>query len=121
MNKQQNDKEAVLAIVLLLLLLQWRFNIKYGLLIIAVFIIIALLSKSFASLCNKGWMLLAKMLNAVSSKVMLLLVYVVIVLPTAFFMKLFKKSAVKFNPTGTNSNFITTDKKYSKSDFKNPW
>ena len=120
-NKSINPRDSVLAITLLLLLLQWKFAIKYGLPVIAVFILIALLSKPFAAICHSGWMQLAKLLNAISSFVILFIVYVLIVLPTAIYVYLFKKSGIKFKSVNNQSNFISINKQYSNTDFSRPW
>ncbi|NOT91680.1 hypothetical protein [Ferruginibacter sp.] len=119
--KNINPRDSVLAITLLLLLLQWKFAFKYGLPVIAVFILIALLSKPFAAICHRGWMLLAKLLNAISSFVILFIVYVLIVLPTAIYVYLFKKSGIKFKSVNNQSNFISINKQYSNTDFSRPW
>jgi hypothetical protein len=119
--KNINPRDSVLAITLLLLLLQWKFAFKYGLPVIAVFILIALLSKPFAAICHRGWMLLAKLLNAISSFVILFIVYVLIVLPTAIYVYLFKKSGIKFKSVNNQSNFISINKQYSNTDFYRPW
>ncbi len=119
--KNNIHKDSVLAIALLLILLQWRWPQQYGLPIITVFILLALLSEPFAALCHSGWMGLAKFLNAISSTVLLAAVYLLIVLPTALFSRLFKKSAVKFKSSNKQSNFIAINKQYSNTDFLQPW
>jgi len=119
--KTTNHKDSVLAITLLLLLIQWRFPVKYGLPVIAGSILLCLLWAPFASICHSAWMLLAKGLNAISSFVLLLLVYVVVVLPTAAFSRLFKKSGIKFKSVNPNSNLVVTNKQYSNLDFLHPW
>lgn len=120
-NKNINPRDSVLAIVLLLLLLQWKFAFKFGLPVMAVFILVALLSKSFAAICHSGWMLLAKLLNAISSFVILFIIYVLIVVPTAIYVSLFKKSGIKFKSVNNQSNFISINKQYSNTDFLKPW
>jgi hypothetical protein len=120
-SKNINPRDSVLAIVLLLLLLQWKFAFKFGLPVITVFILIALLSKPFASLCHRGWMLLAKLLNSISSFVILFIIYVLVVAPTAIYVSLFKKSGIKFKSVNDQSNFISINKKYSNTDFSRPW
>jgi hypothetical protein len=119
-SKNKNHYEAILAITLLLLLIQWRFNIKYGLLVIAGFVLLSLLSKSFTAICYKRWMLLAKGLNAISSFLLLSLIFLLVLLPTALFSKLFNKSAIKFKPVTKNSNLVVTNKQYSNLDFVKP-
>ncbi len=119
--KNTNHKDAVLALTLLLLLLQWRWPQQYGLPIIATFILLSLLFKSFAAVCHKVWMGLAKFLNAISTTLLLTVVYLLLVLPTALFSRLFKKSAIKFKPFNNQSNFIVVDKLYSNEDFLQSW
>ncbi len=114
-------KDAILAITLLFLLLQWRFNWPYGMLAIAGFILVTILSTQFVLVCYKAWMGLAKILNAISSFVLLLFVYLFIVLPTALYVKAFKKSSIRFSSLNSSSNFITVEKIYNKKDFINPW
>jgi uncharacterized membrane protein len=120
-SKNINPRDSVLAITLLLLLLQWKFAFKFGLPVIAGFILVALLSKSFAALCHSGWMLLAQLLNSISSFVILFIIYVLIVLPTGIYVHLFKKSGIKFKSVNERSNFISINKKYSNTDFSRPW
>jgi hypothetical protein len=120
-NKNINPRDSVLAIVLLLLLLQWKFAFKFGLPVITAFILIALLSKPFAAVCHNGWMLLAKLLNAISSFVILFIIYVLIVLPTAIYVSLSKKSGIKFKSVNNQSNFTGINKQYSNTDFLKPW
>ncbi len=119
--KNTNHKDAVLAIILLLVLLQWRWPQQYGLQIIAAFVLLALLFKSFAAICYSGWMGLTKILNAISTTVLLAVVYVLLVLPTALFSRVFKKSAIKFEAVNKQSNFTAVNKQYSNTDFLQPW
>jgi len=119
--KNNNHKDSVLAIVLLLLLIQWRFPVKYGLPVIAGLILLCLLWPAFAAACHHAWMLLAKLLNAISSFVLLLLVYVLVVLPTALYSRIFKKSGIKFKSVNQGSNLVVTNKQYSNLDFLQPW
>jgi hypothetical protein len=118
---KKENKEAVLAIVLLLLIIQWRWPWAYGLPVIALFIIAALLFSPFAEACNKYWLGLAKLLSAVSSFILLAVVYIFIVVPTGLFSRLFKKSAVNFKSVKPQSNFISTAKQYTSTDFLKPW
>lgn len=118
--KNKHNYEAILAITLLLLLIQWRLPLKYGWFIIAGFVLLALLSKTFTAVCYKAWMALAKRLNVISSFLLLSLIFLLVLLPTALFSKLFNKSAIKFKPVNTNSNLVVTNKQYLNLDFVKP-
>ncbi|MFT3933357.1 MAG: hypothetical protein QM726_07075 [Chitinophagaceae bacterium] len=115
------NKDSVLGITLLLILLQWKMQLKYGLIVIAIFIIVAILSNSFSALCHKAWISLAKILNFFSSFLLLLIVYLFVILPTALYLKISKKSGIKMKPLSASSNFVKTDKTYSKEDMADPW
>jgi hypothetical protein len=118
---KSENKDAVSAIVLLLLIIQWRLQWSYGLPAIMAFITLALLFKNFTKACSKCWFWLAKSLNAISSFILLTIVYIFIVIPTGLFSRLFKKSAVNFKSVKPQSNFISINKQYSNLDFLKPW
>src|SRR5579871_534073 len=66
------------------------------------------------------WMKLAEILVFISGKILLTIVFVLIVIPTAFFAKRRKRINMKLEG-GKETYFIERDHEYTKKDFEHPW
>ena len=112
--------ETVLVIVLGLVVIYWfkRYNV---LLLSAIFIgMAALLAPAAAKGIHWFWMKLSDMMGAVSGRVILTLIYVLVLLPLACLAKLFGKSNLRLK-AGGDTCFKDRNHIYTKEDMMNPW
>jgi energy-coupling factor transporter transmembrane protein EcfT len=123
MNRQNTpgEKDSVIAVIILMLLLFLLFKNRgwiYAALIIA---IISLLSSQTTYYLHRIWTFLTEILGRISGSVILLLVFILILIPTAFLKKWFGKSEIIMSNKNIHSVFENRNHKYTKSDFDNPW
>ena len=83
---------------------------------------IGLFIPSLAALIHEGWMLLAKALGFVMSKVILAAVFYLFLFPIATLARLFsKKDPLHLKRTGDASLYTIRNHSYSKDDLLHPW
>jgi hypothetical protein len=112
--------ETVLVIVLGLIVIYWfkKYNV---LLLSAIFIgMAALLVPAVATGIQWFWMKLSGLMGAVSGRVILTVIYLLVLLPLAFLAKLFGKSSFRLKPGG-DTYFKDRNHTYTKEDIMNPW
>jgi predicted membrane protein len=113
------DKKYTTIIVLqTALLVAYLYFRIHGLLIAALVLgLLTILSPFVASIIHKLWMKFAHIIGRVSNTIILTLIFILIIIPTGFLHKLFKKSSAK----PIDSNFKTRQHTFSKEDFEKPW
>jgi len=112
--------ETVLVIVLGLVTVYWfkRYNV---LLLSAIFLgIAALLVPVVATGIHWCWMKLSDVMGALSGRIMLSVIYVLVLLPLAFLARWFGKSSFRLKAGGT-TYFKDRNHTYTKEDMMNPW
>jgi len=112
--------ETVLTIVLALVIIYWfkRWNV---LLLCAISIgIAALLIPAVASGIHWFWMKLSHVMGAVSGRVILTLIYLLVLLPLAMLARIFGKSNFRLKVGGT-TYFKERNHTYTKEDMMHPW
>jgi hypothetical protein len=113
--------ETLLVIVLGLVVIYW-FKRANGYLMAAILVGgIGLLVPLAGQAIHWGWMKLAFILGEISGRVLLTLVYVLVLLPLAFFARLSGKAAMRRKPAGVKSYFKERDHTYVKEDLTQLW
>ena len=115
------EKDSVIAITILLILLFLVFKSRswiYAALTVAV---ISLLSDLVTFYLHKIWTVLTEILGRISGGIILSLVFIFILMPTALLKNWFGKKDIILNRKNISSSFETRNHKYSQSDLDNPW
>jgi hypothetical protein len=82
--------------------------------------LIGIFIKPLAKLISKGWFGLASILGTITSTVILILVYCLILIPLAIIYKLSNKSTLDLKNPGT-SMWHSRDHQYQREDLENVW
>lgn len=121
MDKRSNNKESVLAIVLLLLLVFRFTGNRYVITGAILYIILALLVEKIAVVTDIGWKKVTHVIGMISNAVLLSLLFYLFIFPVGMLLKLFKKgSFVRFSPRLT-STFEVRNKVFTKKDLEQPF
>ncbi len=70
---------------------------------------------------HKSWMMLAKILGYINSRIILSLLFFVVLTPLGIAVRLLKKSEFSLSPKKRNTFFITRNHLYTKKDLLQPW
>ena len=112
--------ETVLVIVLFLAVLYW-FKRRDALLMAAIAVgVLSLLAPPVATGIHWCWMKLADVLGSVSSRIVLTVLYLLVLLPLALLARLFGKTAIRLT-TGDGSYYKDRNHTYTKEDLMHPW
>lgn len=121
MDKRSNNKESVLAVVLLLLLVFQFTRNRYFITGAILYIILALLSEKIAIATDIVWKKVTHFIGVISSAVLFSLLFYLIFFPAGMLLKLFKKgSFIRFSPKLT-STFQARNKLFAKADLEQPF
>ncbi len=121
MRSKSSNKESILAITLLLLLLFLYFrnmNLIYGTI---VFIFLSLLLNSVADFFDMIWKKITQVLGMISSTIILSVLFFGIVFPLGMILKLFNKNPLLLNLGNRQSTFIDINKLFTNKDLENPY
>jgi hypothetical protein len=118
--KRRKQLESIAAIVLLFVLVgRWQRSWYYVWAGVGLF----LLSLVWSGL-RKGlsfyWMKGSEWIGAVTGRVLLTLIFVIVVIPLSFFARWRKRLNIN-RDEGLTSNFKERNHTYSKEDFQDPW
>ncbi len=113
-----DKKYSTIIVLQTALLIAYLYFHRHGLLIAALILgLIAILSPFIAALIHKLWMKFAYILSRISNTIILTLIFIVLLIPTGFLHKLFKKPVPKLRESG----FYNRQHTYTKEDFEKPW
>jgi hypothetical protein len=106
----------IIAFVFIATLIKYKLALGHNYILYGVLIfgIILFSSEKLASLFVKWWMRLGKFMGDINSKIILTVLFLLIVSPTAFLRRLFTKEQTKRKSSWED---VTQE----KSDFKKPW
>ncbi|OSZ82455.1 hypothetical protein CAP35_04075 [Chitinophagaceae bacterium IBVUCB1] len=111
-------KESLLAIVLVGVLLYFLFRRIEVLYVVFAIGILGLASSGFAGFVHKWFGRLTGIIGHINNTILLSLIYWLVLVPVAFFMK--KKTGVILKKPA-NSNFIDRQHLFTKNDLNNTW
>jgi hypothetical protein len=112
--------ESIAVLVLVLSIAAWYYKKPWCFAVAAGLAITGLLLPAVARIIYIGWMKLGIAMGFISSKVILTLVFVCVVIPLGFISRKLGKSSVQLKPGG-KSLFNTRNHTFSKEDMENPW
>lgn len=117
----KGEKDSVIAAIILLLLLYFVFKQRswiYAALAVAV---ISLLSSEVTFYLHRFWNFLTEVLGRISGAIILTLVFIIILIPTAVLKRWFGKRDIILNKKNIISVFHDRNHKYTGTDLENPW
>ena len=121
MRPNSSNKESILAITLLLLLL-FIFLRNISFIYAALFmIVVSLLFEQAAIFFHKGWIFITHMLGLISSTIILSVIFYFIIFPSSLLLKLFKREILLLNIKGRSTTFINRNKLFTNNDLQNPY
>ena len=86
----------------------------------AIICVLGLAWQGFGEILHRLWMKFGELLGAVTSRIILFLLYFLVLVPVSFFAKRFGKLTMQIKPEG-DSFFKQTDHLFTKHDLENPW
>jgi F0F1-type ATP synthase membrane subunit a len=123
MNRQNTigEKDSVMAIIVLTLLLFILFKNRGWLYVTLTIAIVSLLSSQTTHYLHRIWTFLTEVLGRFSGSIILSLVFIFILIPTAFLKKRFGKKEMILDNKNIHTVFENRNHKYTRADFDNPW
>jgi hypothetical protein len=117
----KGEKDSVIAVIILFLLLFLLFKHRgwvYAALAVAV---ISLLFSTVTHYIHSLWTFLSEILGSISGGIILTLVFIIILIPTAILKRWFGKKDIILSKKNLNSGFLERNHKYNRADMENPW
>lgn len=121
MNKSRTNKDSILAITLLFLLLFLSLHKLIFIYLSIGTILLSFLSNAFTAFLNKAWSGLGEVMGKITGPVILSLVFFLLLFPMSLLLKLLGKDNLQIKMPKSETNFEITDKTYSKPDLQNPY
>jgi Saxitoxin biosynthesis operon protein SxtJ len=119
-SQRYKELETILTLVLAFGVFYWKYKKPWLLLIAFIIGLIGLLIPVVAKAIHWLWMKLAEGMGFVTSKVILTLIFIIIVIPLGWISKKMGKSSVKIKQGGA-SYFKERNHTYTKEDLENMW
>jgi len=121
MRQNSNDKDSILAITFLLLILfvySRNINLVYATLL---FVFISLLSKRFTVFFDQLWKKITQVLGTISSTILLTVIFFLVLFPWGMVLKLFNTKTLLLNSSNLSTTFKNRNKLFSKEALQNPY
>ena len=121
MRSNSSNKESILAITFLLLLL-FAYSRNFIFIYITLgFILVALLSNGIASFFDMTWKKLTHLLGLISSTIILSVIFYLIIFPWGMILKLINKNPLPLNSSNRTTTFTNRNKLFTGNDLQNPF
>lgn len=117
--KWQPKHSSLLVIAIGFGLLYFNFQ-KSWLLVPVLIALLGFLINAVGEFLHKGWMLIAKVLGFINSRILLTLLFYVLLTPLALVFRLFNKTRLK-HTLKNNTSFVIRNHQYTIQDLRNPW
>jgi Ca2+/H+ antiporter len=117
----KEEKDSVIAVIILLLLLFILFNSRTWLYTALAVAVISLSFSPVAYYIHRLWTFLSEIMGRISGTIILTLVFILILTPTAILKKWFGKKDMVLRKKNISSGFLNRDHKYTQADLDNPW
>lgn len=82
---------------------------------------LSLISKMFSDWIEKIWNFISKVLSYIVPNIVLSLIFFMLLVPLSFLSKIFKSKTEYNIKNNSDTNFINSDKVYSKKFFERAW
>jgi hypothetical protein len=115
------EKDSVIAVVILLLMAFIFLKSRYWVYAALALSVISVLSPQATHYVHRIWSLFTEILGRISGGIILTLVFIFILIPTALLKRWFGKKEVILNKGNRLSTFQTRNHKYIEGDLENPW
>lgn len=115
------EKDSVLAVIILFLMGFILSGNRVWLYTALAVSLVSVLSPLTTLYLHRGWTILTEILGRISGGVILTIVYVFILMPTALFKKWFGRKDMILKKENISSTFQTRNHMYSEGDLDNPW
>jgi len=120
MRSNSSNKESIVAITFLLLLL-FIYSRNFTFIYITLgFIFVSLLSNSIASFFDMVWKKITHILGLISSTVILSVIFYVIIFPWGMILKLINRNPLLLN-NNNKTTFNNRNKLFTNNDLQNPY
>ncbi len=120
MTNKEKTTETILALVVALVIFGVVYKLKILLLSAIGLGLLGLFIKPVAELIHVAWMKFSELLGAITSKILLSLIFYLFISPIAFFFRLFNKNALLLK-NQENSTFHERNHVFVKKDFERIW
>ena len=123
MHKLNREKqlETMLTIAVGFFLVAWSTKNKY-IFLFALFIgLVGMFSKTLTNYISNGWMKVGEAMGAVSSRIILSVIYFLFLFPIALIYRIGRKDTLQLKKSELATYFITRNHRYEAKDIKNPW
>lgn len=121
MRSNSNNKESILAISFLFLLVFLFFRNIFFIYTTTGFILVSLLSNTVADFFDQAWKKLTHVLSFISSTIILTIIFFGIVFPWGMLLKLFGKNPMQLNARDIKTTFSNSNKLFTAKDLQNPF
>jgi hypothetical protein len=123
MHKLNREKqlETMLTIAVGFFLVAWSTKNKYVFLFALLMGLIGMFSKTLTSYISNGWMKVGEAMGAISSRVILSVIYFLFLVPIALLYRIGRKDTLQLNKSKSSSYFIERHLRYEAKELKNPW
>lgn len=121
MNRREKPIETMLVLAMGCLLANVVFHWKAALWLSFAFGGIGIFSGYLSERIAWVWMRLARMLGWISNGVLLSVVFLVFVMPVAFFRRILKKDRMTRFDKAATSNFVKRDHLFAREDMEKTW
>jgi hypothetical protein len=115
------EKDSVMAMIILLLMAFFFLKKSYWVDAAIVIALVSVLSTRATSYLHRIWLFLTEMLGRLSGGIILTVVFIFVLMPTAIFKRWFGKKEVLLNKKNRVSTFQSRNHTYSEADLENPW
>ena len=121
LKKTTEEKDSVLAVIVLLLLGFIFFRSRVWIYLALMLSILSVLSPMVTFWLHRVWSFITEILGRISGTIILTVVFIFILLPTAILKKWFGKKDMILKQGNIRSTFQNRDHEYTERDFENPW
>lgn len=116
----KKSTETILVLVVACLILYWIVGKKYLLITAIALGLIGILFPFLANMIHWAWMKLGAGMGYLTSRIILVLIFFLVLYPLSLISKLFRKNVMKMGP-GINSYFKDRNFVYTRESMENPW
>lgn len=121
MRPNTSNKESILAITLLLLILFIYFKEVNFIYAAAFLILLSLLSNGISEWLDRLWKKATHLLGLISSTVILSVIFLFFVFPWGLILKLLNRNPMLLNSSNRSTTFVIRNKLFNKKDLQNPY
>lgn len=116
----KSSRHVILIITVLFTFLHIYYDYKWAIILSIIIGIFGILSSSFCEVINLIWSKMTEVISIISSRIILIVVYYIVLCPLAFFYKLKTKDPLMLK-RNYKSYFISQSRHLNSGDFIKTW